>query len=782
MKFGQNNSTDVIKVGDIQSNSVSIDTNNIDFLITILSTNLYSNPIPSFIRETVSNAWDSHIEAGISEPVILELGKDEENNYFCRIQDFGVGLSEERFDKIYKNIGSSTKRSDNSQIGGFGIGRFSALAYSDTVSITSNYNGEQFKYLMYKDGNKLSIDLLHKQPTAERNGVEIRIPVKQNDLTAFTEAISNQLVYFENLFLLDTTDISEVSDFVEYFNSFQIKKYNNFIVNNLNEDRSRTIQLVLGKVKYPLRLQSLTKRYPTYISNYPIGLMFNIGDLEVTPNREEILYSSSNIAKIEAELDKALEEIQELINSQEGIDYNSISKYIKANEDTNYLTLLDNGGNYNNKEVRITLDKSNRKITYKGLELNWTALNYIKRTLDSFFITTYNYKLKSGKLVAEKLNSLNIHGISLNFPKIFIGDVGGLGVVTKAFIRDTFEEGSIFITPRDLKIYMRRYLRHILINKNGYDRKLILKYAKLVIREYLANILQLKDKVVNDKIVTQEYIKERKKKQKELRELTKGTGINWSENVNLKILREGRGSSYVATDARTYKLEDLRDRKYPFTKGYVVYGEPGNITLENLAIFKFYGGIKGNITFAEVAPTRMKLLENFSNFVNIKDIMNIVKYKFLRKIATAVLIEQDLPHLAKLAELNNLEHISLNLFNAVQELNAYVNKFSNLARSLTPDQKALVEEICMLCAENNYFDEDIRPLLDRYKEDINKASALILLAAPIGSYSKKMDIPEKSINLAIDYVLARRLFRPDSAAAIKMKKETVLKPLENENS
>ena len=219
-------------VGEIKSNSVKIKEENLDFILTILSSNLYSDPISSLIREYCSNALDSHREAKVDEPILVEFKKDINDNWYFLVQDFGVGISKERFYNVFINLASSTKRNSNEFIGMWGLGRLSGLSYTNQISITSIHNGIKTVYIMYKDGTKINIDETLSIKTDERNGVTIKINVKDNDVDEFKNKIPRELQFFSSIYL----DIDESLDNKHYpigrFNYFKIKdnKYNSTLV------------------------------------------------------------------------------------------------------------------------------------------------------------------------------------------------------------------------------------------------------------------------------------------------------------------------------------------------------------------------------------------------------------------------------------------------------------------------------------------------------------------------------------------------------------------------
>jgi len=783
MIFNTEQEKEAVAVGDIKNNNVSIDTNNIDFIVTILSTNLYSKPIESFIRETVSNAWDSHTEAGVDEPVILELLKDTEGREFCRVQDFGVGLSPERFDQIYKNIGSSTKRTNNNQIGGFGIGRFSALAYSDVVHITSNYEGMKYLYMMYKDGNSISIDLLHSQETEERNGLEVKVEIKQGDFQNFANAIKSQLVYFENLYIIDSTRedgvITNRTNIQEQYNTFSIKKYDNFWVNTL--DGTKKINLVLGKVRYPVRIENLDKQYAAKISDYPISLKFDIGDLEVTPNREEILYSPKNKQTIEDKLDLALEEIEKLIMREKTKDFTKIQDYLQAIEDKQYLILLEK----DDVRVALKLSDSKRNLTLNGESYDARSFKQLYDVFMSYHGITAQYVFRNGqiKYVSE---TRSLENIKSKFSSTHLADLGEVKNITKRYIRETFEDPSYFIkNDRPIKYYVKKYMERLkdVVKENdrrisqGFNRTKIFydnRIFKVIVNYVLGNIGKLQ--TFNDSKVPQKWIDDTKAADKAKRATTKRVGFDWKQNINLHELRFKDYGGGVMTDSTPHVMKDLKKQFSSLT----IYGEKNCEKLRTL-----FGYLKPGArpSMVELAPTKLKLLKDVENFVKIEDFMD-TKFTLLRNIATVEYLNRELPILKDLSKIKNLGKISEKLENAVKELAEFVYTYGANSSRLSDEEEKLVKEIYEICEEKDYFNESIRATFNKHKKELLNAQVLIDFTQTESRFSSTLHIPENRVNLIVDYLLARKLIRPNVKAVLKLKKETIfnLKSEEDENN
>src|SRR5580765_3154758 len=63
---------EIESIGDTEDGiAAGIAEESLPFVFEFMSTQLYSNPIGSLIREITSNCFDSHVEAGVEDPVII---------------------------------------------------------------------------------------------------------------------------------------------------------------------------------------------------------------------------------------------------------------------------------------------------------------------------------------------------------------------------------------------------------------------------------------------------------------------------------------------------------------------------------------------------------------------------------------------------------------------------------------------------------------------------------------------------------------------------------------
>ena len=162
------------------------------FIFEILRNKMYSNPILAVVREYSCNALDSMTECGRGDTPV-EITLPTYSDLYFKVKDSGVGISPDRIENIYIKYAESTKRNDNSQIGGFGLGSKAGFAYSDSFTIITNFEGVKYNYACFIDETKLGkMALLSKEDTSEPNGTTIIVPVKSYvDISYFVGAVEH---------------------------------------------------------------------------------------------------------------------------------------------------------------------------------------------------------------------------------------------------------------------------------------------------------------------------------------------------------------------------------------------------------------------------------------------------------------------------------------------------------------------------------------------------------------------------------------------------------------
>jgi HSP90 family molecular chaperone len=196
MKTIQRNQNSLKTHGIQKTVKFGIKASGLAHIFNVLRNQLYSDKIMAVVREYTCNAVDAHIEDGNSDrPIVVTLPTQLLPEF--KVRDFGKALTDAEIADVYAFYGESTKRQSNEMIGQLGLGSKSAFAYGDNFVINSFINGTKCIYNAFIDPSQIGqISKIGVEDTDEENGIEIIVPVRDDDHTEFEEKAYSLFRYF----------------------------------------------------------------------------------------------------------------------------------------------------------------------------------------------------------------------------------------------------------------------------------------------------------------------------------------------------------------------------------------------------------------------------------------------------------------------------------------------------------------------------------------------------------------------------------------------------------
>jgi Histidine kinase-, DNA gyrase B-, and HSP90-like ATPase len=287
----------------------------------ILSSTLYSDQIMAVGRETLCNAWDAHIDAGITDkPIEITLTDDK-----LIIRDYGKGIPHEKIGEIYGTYGNSTKKNDGKQTGGFGLGCKAPFAYTDSFEVVSCDGKMKTVYRLSKSsaevGGKPGIIPMMTIPNTE-SGLTVTIAIKsRNDADRFRSVIRTVIRNGDINATLNGQTVETLG--------FDTKKYSYMLLSrSLGQSSPVGVYIRYGNVIYPVpnnektdqaayRVTAIIRSINSRTSNgYGLLLQAPPHSISVTPSRETLSMQDHTINTLLTMLEKFYNEISEPFNEK----------------------------------------------------------------------------------------------------------------------------------------------------------------------------------------------------------------------------------------------------------------------------------------------------------------------------------------------------------------------------------------------------------------------------------------------------------------------------------
>jgi len=317
---------------DFPSTRFGIKETGLSHIFNVLRNQLYSDKVLAVIREYSCNAVDAHVEVGKKDTPI-EVALPNKLSLYLKIRDFGRGLTDTEISEIYAMYGESTKRGTNEQIGQLGLGCKSAFAYGDNFLINSFVDGTKTSYNAFIDPSEIGqISKLSSSKTNEPNGVEIVVPVKQEDCDTFYRKAVDLFKYFrvtpkitgiDNTIVQGDIGLGDVIIKCQDSSQFDWAIYREKNDNH-NRRTSHESCIVMGNISYPLDKDALDivwnggdeMQVKDDLLDSGLVIRVNIGDLHITANRESLEYTKSTKAKIHSYLEDIVNQVPALMGKK----------------------------------------------------------------------------------------------------------------------------------------------------------------------------------------------------------------------------------------------------------------------------------------------------------------------------------------------------------------------------------------------------------------------------------------------------------------------------------